>query len=135
MSADAETGDHPHELAELIGPFWSEERTSQALGVQPAALSAMAEQGSLLALTSSDGDVFYPVSQFIDAGTKVRARQELLPVLQELASFDPWSVAVLLHTPSPEFEDAAPLDAARSGADLQEFGRIVAREWAAVRPR
>ena len=135
MSAGTEASEHRNELAELVGPLWSVERTSQALGVEPAALLVMAEQGSLLTLTSSDGDVFYPVFQFTDTGTAIRVQDGLRPVLQDLRSFDPWAVAVLLHTPSPEFGDVTPLEAARSGADLREFGRTVAREWSAGDPR
>ena len=125
------------ELIDLLGPFWSAGRTAQALAVAPSALRTLCRDGALLGLTSSDGDMVYPVFQFEKTGDDIRVKPPLLTVLRTLRSFDPWTVAVLMHTPAPELHGRTPLDAARRKTpddDLEGFARVVAREWAAGGP-
>jgi hypothetical protein len=126
----------PNELADLVGPFWTSARTREALGVSSRqALDSRRRTGSVLGVKSTDGDRFYPVSQFhkrADGGIEVKPA--LVPFLRTLRGFDAWTVAVLLHTPAPELADLTPLDWVRHGKDpkaLEDLARAVAREWSA----
>lgn len=124
-----------NELAELIGPFWTARRVCAALGLSPDALDIRRADGTVLALSSADGVVVYPVSQFQrhpDGTTEVRPA--LIPVLQALHAYDPWAVAVLLHTPAPELDGTTPLDWLGAGGDqapLTRLAEAVAWEWSA----
>lgn len=60
------------ELAELIAPVWSAEHARRVLGISRPAMLDRRKTGSLLAVQSSDGDFFYPVSQFEKQAGKVR---------------------------------------------------------------
>lgn len=128
--------DSHNELAALLGPFWTGARTREALGLNSRqALASRASNGSVLALKSADGDVFYPISQFQrrSDGT-VEVKPALVPFLRHLRHFDPWAVGVLLHTPAPELGNLTPLDWARQDRDpatLIHLARAVAREWSA----
>jgi hypothetical protein len=99
-----------NELADLVGPFWSETKVCDALGVDAVALQARREAGTVLGLTTSDGERVYPVSQFDRQDGTVEVRPALVPFLSALRRFDAWAVAVLLHTPAPELDDQTPLD-------------------------
>jgi hypothetical protein len=122
------------ELVALVGPVWSQGRTCEALSVSRAELADFRRAGGVLGLTTADGALVYPVSQFHRRGGTVEVRPSLVPFLTALRRFDPWAVAVLLHTPSPELHGATPLDWARGRGDLvalADYAKAVAREWAA----
>ncbi|MFC7500928.1 hypothetical protein [Nocardioides sp. GCM10030258] len=125
----------PNELAELLGPFWSEARVRNALGVLTQQdLASRRRDGSVLGLESSDGVVVYPVSQFHrrpDGCTEVKP--DLVPVLQTLSEFDPWAVGLFLQTPAPELDDLTPLEWMRTNRPaegLEQLAQVLAREWA-----
>ncbi|WP_210438466.1 hypothetical protein [Nocardioides xinjiangensis] len=123
-----------NELADLVGPFWSWSRVSAALGLSSDRRARGEVGGALLGLATTDGQVVYPVWQFhrLPSG-RVEVRPGLAAVFHELQGFDPWAVAVLIHTPAPELDGQTPLEAARSGAapdDLARVAHAVRREWA-----
>ncbi len=121
-----------NELANLLGPFWSEERVCAALRLTPDALRTRCVTGTVLGLTTADGRQVYPVSQFQRQDGQVEVKPALVTVLQALCDFDPWTVATLLHTPAPELDGASPLSWVNSGASpepLARLARTVAREW------
>jgi hypothetical protein len=128
----------PNELVALVGPFWSETKTCAALGISVSDLASRRDDGTVLGLTTSDGDRLYPIAQFHRLDGRVEVKPALLPLLEALRAFDPWTVAVLLHTPASELDGATPLDWVRShGAPerLEDLGHVVASEWAAGTPR
>lgn len=123
-----------NEIAELVGPTWSEDKVVAALGVSADTVAARRDAGTLLALPTSDGDLAYPVSQFQRLSGTVKVKPALVPVLRALHEFDPWAVAVLLHTPAPELDGEAPLEWLSGGGApeaLASLAETVAREWAA----
>lgn len=126
----------PNELADLVGPFWTGARTREALGVATRqAMDSRRRSGSILGVKSSDGDLFYPVSQFHrrSDGT-VEVKPALVVVFRVLRDFDSWTTAVFLHTPAPELGGRTPLDWVRKGNDakaLEDLAVAVAREWSA----
>lgn len=124
-----------NELGDLLGPFWSEARASAALDASPRHLAAAQKSGAILRLQTADGAMLYPIWQFQrDSVGQIGVRVQLAAMFGELVGHDPWTVAVLIQTPSPELSGLTPLEAARSGArpdTLGEFARIVAREWSA----
>lgn len=135
LNASAE----PNELADLLGPFWSEAHTRNVLDRELSGSYAKSvATGSVLGVVSSDGDVFYPVFQFRrePAGPEagVRVDPALVPVLRILRDLDPWTVGVFLHTPAPELDDQTPLACLRSEPGgpvaVLELAQVVALEWA-----
>lgn len=126
----------PNELAALLGPFWTGKKVREALGISTRqALDSRRRNGSVLALKSSDGDLFYPVFQFQRrADGHVEVKPGLLPVLRALRHFDPWTVGVLLRIPSPELGGLTPVDWVRRGKPTEALvglAQAVAREWSA----
>lgn len=123
-----------NELAEVVGPCWSDEGVVTALGVPSETVASWREAGSILGLPTSDGVWVYPVAQFERHHGRFEVMSALLPFLRALRGFDPWAVAVLMHTPVSELGDATPLDwlaGGRSAEPLARLGEVVAREWAA----
>lgn len=120
------------ELADVVGPVWSEGKVCDTLGIDAIVLAERRAVGEVLGFTTAQGDVVYPVDQFQRHDGAVEVRPALLPFLRRLRRFDPWTVAVLLHTPAPELGDQNPLDWLRLGGDGQavaDLARTVAREW------
>lgn len=123
-----------NELAALVGPFWSRDRTCSALGLTPEALAALQAEGGLLELRSAEGDPFYPLFQFQKAGNHVQVRTTVAAVTRVLRHFSAWAVAVLLHTPAPELDGSTPLEWLAAGGDAQDvvaLARLVSKEWSA----
>lgn len=126
-----------NELAEVVGPNWTEGKVIAAMGVSPETVTSWREDGAILALPTRDGALVYPTAQFERRQGTVVVRPALLPFLQALRRFDPWAVAVLLHTPTPELDGKTPLEwLSHHGepAVLSRLAQTVAREWAAGTP-
>ncbi|NYD40037.1 hypothetical protein [Nocardioides panaciterrulae] len=126
-----------NEFAQVVGVCWSEHKVLTATGVTSQTLAAWRKTGRILGLQTSDGTRLYPVDQFVQRADAVEVRPALLPVLGALRSFDPWAVAVLLHTPAPELDDASPLGWLTDGGAPEVLARLadtVAQEWAAGTP-
>ena len=124
----------PNELAELVEPVWSAAWASQALEVTPEELQGRQRAGLLLAVALIDGDEVYPVFQFQNHGGQTQVKPGLQPLLRALREYDPWAVAVLLKTPSPELQGMTPLEWLSTGGDPEAvalLGEAVAREWSA----
>jgi hypothetical protein len=128
-------GQPTNELAALVGPFWSEAKTCEALDASAESLAARRETGTLLGLVTADEDRVYPVFQFARRHDgSVETKPAVVAMLEPLRSFDPWTVAVLLHTPAPELDDSTPIEWAREGGApdaLRDLAQVVAKEWAA----
>lgn len=124
----------PHPLAERIGPVWASVHTREQLGLNSRqALDSRRRNGSLLGVKTSNGEVFYPVSQFrITSGT-VEVRPALAAMFKVLRNQDSWAVATLLTVPAPELDDRTPLEWERNGKDanaLVALAQRVRHEWA-----
>lgn len=123
-----------NELAVLVGPFWSEVRVMEALGVPSrGALAARRRRGSVLGVRSADGVWMYPLWQFQRRGGVEEVRPGLVAVLREWTGLDGWTVAVLLQVGAVELEGLSPLGWLREGRPVDGlvwFARVVAREMA-----
>ena len=121
-----------NEIGALVGPFLSDARVSELLRLPVDQLASRQQAGEILGLVTSDGVTVYPVWQFRWRNGRVEVKPALVPVLQTLQRFDVWTVAVLLHTPSPELDGLTPLDWLRRGNQpetVADLARVVAREW------
>ena len=125
--------DTPNRLATLLAPFWSSTKVQTELGLKSRqALDERRKSGRVLALKTSDNHRIYPVSQFQRRGNHIEVKPELIKMLSVLRDHDPWSVAVLLHTPAPELGTLTPLDWIRKRRDtavLETLARHVAAAW------
>ncbi|WP_182525844.1 hypothetical protein [Nocardioides dongkuii] len=104
-------GGGPNELSAVVGPFWSEAKVCAALDVTRAALDDRCVVGEVLRLVTADAVSVYPVWQFhrrSDGAAEVKPA--VAPVFRLLRRHDPWAVAVLLHTRSPELDGLSPLE-------------------------
>lgn len=123
-----------HPLRERIGPVWTSTRTREALGLKTRqALSSRRSHGSVLGLTTGDGKVFYPVSQFRQRGSVTEVDPLLVPVLKILKDIDSWTVAAVLRSPDPDLGMSA-VDWARQGKDgsrLEQWAHAVRSELTA----
>lgn len=126
----------PHPLAERLGPVWTSIHTREQLGLKTRqALDSRRRTGSILGVKASNGDVYYPVSQFRVLHGTVEVRPALAAVFKALRDQDPWAVATVLTVPAPELGEQSPLEWERAGKDPQALVRLAHRirhEWAAA---
>lgn len=122
-----------NDLVGFLSPFWSSAKVRTELGLHTRqALDSRRRSGSILALKTSDGQLVFPVSQFHRTAGKVEVKPELRSIFSTLRKHDPWTVAVLLHTPAQELGALTPLDWVRHGNDtlqLVAFARRIDAEW------
>lgn len=121
------------ELAETVGPFWSAAKVAAEFGgITRQALKQRRDRGTLLGVKSADGEIFYPISQFRRSGGHIQVKPGQLEILKALKGADAWSVAVLMHTPAPELDNATPLEwearGGEPGASLA-LAQKVRQEW------
>lgn len=118
---------------ELLAPFWTEEEAREALRLTTDAMASRRAEGSVLALTSTEGERFYPVSQFQRHGDTVEVTPALLPFFAALRQIGPWGIGALLYTPAGELDGLTPLAWVEGGHPpeaLNRLAREVARKWA-----
>ena len=131
MSGDPDDG---NELARLIGPCWTERRTLDALSISFWTLERLQASGTILALPTNDGGLVYPTAQFRRHGGKFEVQPGLELFFAALRAYDPWAVAVLMHTPAPELDEETPIAWSSRGGPtepLAQLAKAASREWAA----
>jgi hypothetical protein len=107
------------ELADLVAPLWTAEHTRRVLGLSRSAMSQRLKTGSVLAVMSAEGDIFYPASQFETRQGTVRVMPALRKFIMVFRDLDRWTIAVLTHTPATELDGLTPLDWVREGRDVK----------------
>lgn len=121
------------EIGALVGPFWSESKTLEALAVENRdTLAEMRETGALLGMETADGHVVYPVIQFETRDGAVWVKPDLVQFFTALTNQDAWTIGVLLHTPAPELGGLTPLMWVSQKMEvdtLLDFARRLAHEW------
>lgn len=114
-------------LASRIGPVWSSARTREALGLRTRqALNSRRVNGTVLGITTTEGQVYYPLFQFRRHGGTVDVHPHLVPVLKVLRKVDSWTVAAMLQATDPELGMSA-TEWAKSDRDQERL-----RQWAAT---
>lgn len=101
-------------LDERTGPFFDAASLLDLLQVSPAALTALVQDGDVLAVVSADGLPLYPAFQFDKAGKPLPRLREVLAQLDP-ALTDPWGDAVWLNAPGDELDGMSPAAALRDG--------------------
>lgn len=125
MIVESSVAPEENPLAERVGPVWSGSKTRQALGLRTRqALSSRRANGTVLGVTTSDGQVFYPLFQFRQRGGKAEVHPNLVPVLKSLKAVDSWTVAAMLRSTDPDLGMSA-AEWATSGQDQEQL-----RGWA-----
>lgn len=132
LGTQAAPADNP--LAARIGPVWSSARARQALGLNSRqALSSRRANGTVLGITTTDGQVYYPLFQFRRVGEAVEVHPNLIPVLKVLRDVDAWTVAAMLQSTDPDLGVSA-TEWATSDRDqepLQRWAHAVRHELTA----
>ena len=129
------TSDERRELADLLAPYWSAPRTVQALGLTPAQMAERVADGSVLAVPTYGGTLFFPSWQFQrPPGGGFEVKPGLLTLIRTLHTVinDGRTVGTLLRTPAPELDDLSPeqwVDAGREPVTLDRYASVLVREW------
>lgn len=124
-------------MVALLAPFWSSRKLQDELGASRQALDSRMKAGTLLGLKTGDGQLAFPVFQFIrepSGGIRVRPGvSAMLKAVRASPDFRPWTFATLLRTPASELDDLTPYEwmraADRDQAALQPLARRWVREW------
>lgn len=128
-----ENEDGADRLIDVVGQLWTAERTQEALGhLSDASMRTRREAGTLLAISTAEGDMFYPVDQFETRDGVVQVKPGLQEFMQLLRERDPWTVAVLLHTPADELGGRSPLEWVQRSGDpsaLLAYATAVSQEF------
>ncbi|WP_247090120.1 hypothetical protein [Ornithinimicrobium sp. F0845] len=112
-------------LAARIGPVWRSARAREALGLNSRqALNSRRVNGSVLGITTTEGQVYYPLFQFRRHDDKVEVHPHLVPVLKILRDVDSWTVAAMLQSTDPDL-GVSVIEWATSDRDQQQL-----RQWA-----
>lgn len=131
MILESSSAPADNRLADRIGAVWSGTRTRQALGLRTRqALSSRRANGTVLGVTATDGQVFYPLFQFRRRGGTVEVHPNLIPALKTLKDVDSWTVAAMLRSSDPDLGMSA-AEWASSGRDqarLSQWAQTVKRE-------
>ena len=129
------TSDERRELADLLAPYWSAPRTLQELGIKAGEMRQRLVDGSVLAVATYGGTLFFPIWQFQrHPDGRVEVKPGLLTFMQTLRTVieDGWTVGTLLRTSAPELDDLTPeqwVDAGREPATLDRYASVLVREW------
>ncbi|WP_161958422.1 hypothetical protein [Ornithinimicrobium cavernae] len=118
-------------LASRIGPVWTSARARAALGLRTRqALSSRRANGTVLGITTTEGQVYYPLFQFRRQAGRVEVHPNLVPVLKALKDVDSWTVAAMLRATDPELGMSATewATSSRDQARLRDWAQDVRRE-------
>jgi len=120
-------------MVELLKPFWSSAKLQQEFKASRQALDSRMRVGSLLGLKTGDGQLVFPVFEFIrdtKGALKVRSGViEMLKIVRNSEGYEPWMFATLLRTPAPELEDLTPIEWMRDPDRDQRELRALALRW------
>lgn len=122
------------DLEDPASPFYSAAKLRAWLGIDQRALDALVRDGSILELTTGDGEVVYPVWQWRVDGTTIPRLGDVLALLL-VASGDPWAIALWMTSPVDwGDEHALPawkwLDDGHNSAPVIDQARADAARWA-----
>ena len=121
-----------HPWDEHIGPFYDTAGLTKWLGVTKQALADRVRRHRLLAVTTAEGRVLYPVRQF--EGRRLLAGLPDVLAAFRNASVDGWAIAVWATTPAQSLRGDTPLGWLRRGCDVEpvlELAANTAARWAA----
>jgi hypothetical protein len=97
-----------------VGPYYDELGVQTVTGLTDTELAAQIASNRVLAVTTGDASLLFPVFQFGPHG-------ELLPALPKIAALldpisdDLWDVALWLHTPTKRFGGMSAVELLHSG--------------------
>lgn len=127
------TGAEPNELADLLAPYWSASRASEALQITEDQLAAEVAARRVLGVSATDGATFFPAVQFEQTSSGlIRVKPGLGLFMTALADFDPWTIGVTILTPMDELDETTPVDWLRRSGDparLARLAHVLRSEW------
>ena len=113
-----------------LGPFYDTAGLTRYLGVSKQALADRVKRRRMLAMTTSDGKVVYPVLQF--AGRDLLSGlPDVLAVFRDVP-VDGWTLASWLVSPSPNLDGMSVVEWLRAGREVaaaQAVAQTTAARW------
>lgn len=116
---------------QLVGPFYDTAGLTRWWGVSRQAVNKAVAAGTVIACRLADGQWVYPSWQFTSDGTVAPQLVTLWKTLRTAA--DPWTCAVWLRTPQPEFGGGSAADWIADGYPVDRvlaLARADAQRWA-----
>ena len=116
-------------LVAAIGPMYDVDGVRALLGgISPETLAGLLQEGAILGLTTSDGVVRFPVSQFVGP----HVDPALVPLFHAMREVPRWSLASWLSLINDDLDGTTPLTWLRTGRDPDQAlasARRTAVEW------
>lgn len=137
MSASSEAAseeDTRSVWAEIIGPIYTLPGVARHLGLKESEVLARIQTHDLWALTTSDGAIVVPASQFNDDNTVLDGLPEILRVFADAGQDSGWTLASALNGKWEELGDRSPLECLReqptdSPITVLQWAQRTARRW------
>lgn len=121
-----------HVYDQIVGPFYDTTGMTQWWGVSRQAISKAVTDGRLIACQLDGGAWVYPTWQFSDTGAVHSGLLTLWSILR--AEADPWTCAVWLRSPQPDFGGRTAVDMVVESEpidDLLVVARADVQRWTA----
>lgn len=115
-----------------FGPFYDTAAVRQILGVSKQAVNERVRRRSMLAATTSDGRVVYPVFQFGDPGVR-RDVSTVVSAFRDV-DVDGWAIGAWFSTPAAALQRLTPVQWLLDGRGVQpvqELATETAARWSA----
>lgn len=120
-----------HPWDEQTGPFYDTPGVVRLLGVSKQAVADRVRRRTLLAASTAQGRVVYPIWQF--DGSKINAAISTVLTAFRHVTVDGWAIASWFTTPAASLDGATPvqwLRGRREAGPVRELARDTARRWA-----
>jgi hypothetical protein len=97
-----------------VGPFYDAHGLMMWFGVTRHVLEGRTQAGTILSVSTREGDLLYPTFQFGPAGEALPHLAEIVRMLEPVTD-DNWDKAIWLNTPTPTFDGRTAADSLRDG--------------------
>jgi hypothetical protein len=97
-----------------VGPYYDELGVQTVAGLTDTELAAQIASNRVLAVTTDDGSLLFPVFQFGPRGESLPALPRITALLRPISD-DLWDVALWLHTPTKRFGGMSAVELLHSG--------------------
>lgn len=127
------TGNQESHLADAVGPVCTTASVMKLLGVSRQHVDGLRDRGTILALSTADGQLVYPAFQF-DGSVISPTVQALLDIFRDINP-DWWTVAAWMRRPREEWDGKSAVDLLAANPmsldQVMPIARAAAARWLA----